>query len=113
MSSPATYPRCSAKSTDAPKTLVRCRPLMKPSTTERATSSRLPMRARTFGSTNRAPGMVEVEIMSLLTGDQESRSILGFSLKSPDLLISCELHAAPRHCDRLHQTVDQRIAVDS
>src|SRR6185369_8938812 len=57
MSSPGTYPRCSAKSTDAPKYGALCRPLMNPSTTARATSSRLPMRARTAGSMNRAPGI--------------------------------------------------------
>src|SRR3954469_20169694 len=57
MSSPATYPRCSAKSTEAPKYGDRCIPLMNPSTTDRATSSRLPIRARTTGSTNRAPGI--------------------------------------------------------
>src|SRR6185503_15589047 len=50
-------PRCSAKSTDAPKYGALWRPLMKPSTTARATSSRLPMRARTTGSMKRAPGM--------------------------------------------------------
>src|SRR3954447_24609093 len=38
-------------------------PLMNPSTTERATSSRFPMRARTLGTTNRAPGMADESIM--------------------------------------------------
>src|SRR5215207_4914920 len=56
MSSPGMYPRCSAKSTEAPKYGERWSPLMNPSTTVFASSSRLPMRASTFGSTKRAPG---------------------------------------------------------
>src|SRR5688572_29160734 len=57
MSSPGTYPRCSAKSTDAPKYGALCSPLMKPSQTARETTSRLPMRASTTGSMKRAQGM--------------------------------------------------------
>src|SRR5688572_2638193 len=84
MSSPGTYPRCSAKSTDAPKYGERCRPLMKPSTTERETSSRLPIRARTFGSTNRAPGTAEV--------------------------VAVISHSGAWHRHRLEQPIDQRVA---
>ena len=42
--------RCSAKSSDRPRNVERCSPLMKPSTTVRASSSRLLIRARTLGS---------------------------------------------------------------
>src|SRR5262249_29324402 len=35
---------------------------MKPSTTERATSSKFPIRARTTGSTKRPPGLVDAEM---------------------------------------------------
>src|SRR5262249_38642172 len=35
---------------------------MKPSTTERATSSKFPIRARTTGSTKRAPGIVDADM---------------------------------------------------
>src|SRR5690606_39836116 len=56
MSSPGMYARCSAKSSDRPRYGKRCRPLMKPSTTVLATSSRSSMRWSTAGSTKRAPG---------------------------------------------------------
>src|SRR5690606_41462814 len=56
MSSPGMYARCSAKSSDRPRYGERCRPLMKPSTTVLATSSRSSMRLSTAGSTKRAPG---------------------------------------------------------
>src|SRR5688500_18219779 len=59
---------------------------MKPSTTARETSSRLPTRASTFGSTYRAPGIEEVVIIPL--------------------------HPRPRHWHRLQQPVDQRVAGD-
>src|SRR5438045_2267271 len=74
MSSPGTYPRCSAKSIDAPKYGARCRPLMNPSTTVRASSSRLPMRARILGSTNRAPGMA-CESILLAAGPHPRREL--------------------------------------
>src|SRR4030095_16098841 len=71
MSSPGTYPRCSAKSTDAPKYGALCRPLMKPSTTARETSSRFPMRASTTGSMNRAPGIAWISTAMSHTGARE------------------------------------------
>src|ERR1700733_13242739 len=74
MSSPATYPRCSAKSIDAPKYGARCRPLMKPSTTVRASNSRLPMRARTDGSTKRAPGTDRPELNAMSDAASHSGS---------------------------------------
>src|SRR5688500_15025573 len=87
MSSPGTYPRCSAKSTEAPKYGARCSPLMKPSTTVFATSSRLPIRARTAGSTKRAPGMAAwLRSMS---------------------------HPGARSGDGLEQPVDERVGRDS
>src|SRR5204862_3208883 len=45
---------------DAPKYGARCSPLMKPSTTFRASRSRLPIRARIFGSTKRAPARGDI-----------------------------------------------------
>src|SRR5437899_1819791 len=50
---------------DAPKNGARCRPLMNPSTTVRASSSRLPIRDRIFGSTKRAPGRAWVSILRI------------------------------------------------
>src|SRR4051812_31787507 len=64
---------------------------MKPSTTERATSSRLPIRARTRGSTNRAPLSAPAWI----------------SLRMGNGLPS---HPAPRHGDGFEQLVDERVA---
>src|SRR3954471_10394085 len=65
-------------------------PLMNPSTTERATSSRFPTRARTTGSTNRAP-------------------------VNPPAWISLRilLHARARHRDGFEQAIDQRVAGDA
>src|SRR5687768_6663086 len=60
-------------------------PLMKPSTTFRASSSRLLIRASTFGSTNRAPGRMEC------------------SISRP------KLHAALRHRHGVEQLVDDAI----
>src|SRR5438874_5021309 len=97
MSSPGTYMRCSAKSTDAPKYGDRCMPLMKPSTTLRATSSRLPMRERTTGSTNRAPGIADVPIISY--------PLSAYSLAR-------WLHARPWHRHGLEQPIDERVGRD-
>src|SRR4051812_8089522 len=64
-------------------------PLMNPSTTERATSSRFPTRARTTGSTNRAP-------------------------VNPPAWISLRISLHPRawHGNRFQQSIDQRVAGD-
>ena len=51
---------------------------MKPSTTVRASSSRLPIRARIFGSTNRAPGIACSDCMSVAASSG--------SAEAPDLL---------------------------
>src|SRR5689334_25252101 len=84
MSSPGMYARCSAKSIDAPRCGERCRPLMTPSTTVRATISRFPMRASTTGSTSVAPGTRVPEAVSTL-------------------------HPRPRHRDDLQQLLDDLI----
>src|SRR5450759_4898217 len=60
MSSPGMYCRCSAKSVDEPRCGARCRPLMNPSTTVRASKSRFPIFARTGGSMRCAPGTADV-----------------------------------------------------
>src|SRR4051812_5443 len=99
MSSPATYPRCSAKSTDAPKYGDRCMPLMNPSTTWRATSSRFPMRDRTTGSTKRAPGIEEVVSI--------------FSASSYQLEPRTRSHARSWYRYGLEQPVDQRVRRDA
>src|SRR3954463_9990623 len=88
-------------------------PLMNPSTTERATSSRFPTRARTTGSTNRAPvnppAWISLRISHSLrlstntrSGDQEkTKSVVELAEQllignapriqhqTQDLLISC------------------------
>src|SRR4029079_13967260 len=102
MSSPGTYPRCSAKSTEAPKYGDRCIPLMNPSTTERATSSRFPTRARTTGSTNRAP--VSPPACSSF------RLSYPFGASWSCARDDAALHPAPGHRDRVHQLVDERVA---
>src|SRR5476651_679209 len=101
MSSPATYPRCSAKSIDAPKYGARCSPLMKPSTTVRASRSRLPIRARTVGSTKRAPAIVPC-------------SVTGMTSVSPVVhYLTRRLHAGLGHRDHRQQLVDDRIGRDA
>src|SRR5579864_4783998 len=86
MSSPGTYPRCSAKSIDAPKYGARCNPLMKPSTTVFASSSRLRIRPRTFGSIKRAPGVVDMVSWRLsgLSGGQTRLTPAGSDPYIPD-----------------------------
>src|SRR2546428_13607653 len=51
---------------DAPKYGARWRPLMKPSTTVRASSSRLPIRASIEGSTNREPAIPPCSVAAIL-----------------------------------------------
>src|SRR4026207_410018 len=69
-------------------------PLMKPSTTCRATSSRFPMRDSTTGSTNRAPGTDEVVNKS-------------FSL------FSCPFsHPRSWHRHGIKQSIDQGVGGD-
>src|SRR5688572_26853698 len=67
--------RCSAKSTDAPKYGALWSPLMKPSTTALDTSSRFPMRARTFGSMKRAPGISWVSTDTLHSGARQRNGL--------------------------------------
>src|SRR5262245_36815358 len=102
MSSPATYWRCSAKSMDAPKNGARCRPLMNPSTTDLASSSRLPMRARIRGSTNRAPAISPRESCAISDAYRGQGS-------EPLLL----LHSRRRHWNPFQQLVDDLIGRDA
>src|SRR6266542_3608747 len=85
---------------DAPKNGARCNPLMNPSTTVRASSSRLPIRDRIFGSTKRAPGMAWVSILQI--GD--------WSFRNPQ---SAMLHSTLRCRDGRQQLVDDRIRADA
>src|SRR5438034_9069723 len=104
---------------------------MKPSTTERATSSRLRTRARTTGSTNRAPGNVPGPPMVLAITQLPAISFSAFRFpfsvfRFPAfcllpsafcllpsafcLLPSAFLHPRPRNGDGLEQLVDDLIA---
>src|SRR5688572_30034889 len=73
---------------------------MKPSTTERATSSRLPTRASTLGSTNLAPGTTVAALIWLTTSSRHL-SAAGAS------------HTRSWHGHPFQQPVDQGIARDA
>src|SRR2546430_9816788 len=90
---------------------------MKPSTTERATSSRLRTRARTTGSTTRAPGNVPAPPMVLAITQLPASTYFifrfPFSAFRPSafcLLPSAFLHPRPRNGNGLEQLVDDLIA---
>src|SRR5688572_28203240 len=83
---------------EAPKCGARCRPLMKPSTTWRASRSRLPMRASTLGSTNLAPGIAP---------DWSWRAIWVLGPVSRVLRV---LHARLRQRHGLQEVIDQHVA---
>src|SRR5262245_26091209 len=58
MSSPGTYSRCSANSTEKPRKGLRCSPEMNPSTISRALKSRPSILSRTLGSKYRVVSFV-------------------------------------------------------
>src|SRR3954467_9701858 len=84
MSSPGMYARCPANSIESPRYGDLWSPCRKPSTTVRASRSRLSMRARTLGSRKRPPG---VSVCAA------ARCVM-------------PLHPGLRHGDRLEQLVD-------
>src|SRR5262245_59520839 len=71
MSSPGTYSRCSANSTEKPRNGLRWSPEMKPSTIRRALKSRPSILSRTLGSRYRVLSVVTRALASRGDGLQQ------------------------------------------
>src|SRR5439155_9140406 len=108
---------------DAPKNGARCRPLMNPSTTVRASSSRLPIRDRIFGSTKRAPGRAWVSILRIADcglwimdcSFWIAESAFSTAIRNPQSAIPNPqwLHSALWRRHGRQQLVDNRIGADA
>src|SRR4029453_970930 len=115
---------------DAPKYGARWSPLMKPSTTVRASRSSLPIRASTVGSTNRAPGIAPPSASLATSGFSEGGMggrgwkggegkeiclpLTAPSCRSSPTCPSCPscLHSRFRHSYRFEQLVHDLIGGD-
>src|SRR4051812_11712368 len=110
MSSPGMYPRCCAKSVDAPRCGDLCNPLMNPSTTVRASSSRFPIRARIDGSRkdrwSGATAVVMQRSHAALRHRNDAKQLLDHLIGRDLLRFGVEVHEHAMAHDGLRERAD-------